>query len=308
MARTIDDTMRRMIGGTQVLRNANLDPLSDKQLKEFAPTIFAKGGIEGVTEKYGFVNSKIIIDAMRDSGFEPVEVRQSQRRGDEADYKMGFTKHMLKFRMAGLVGKVKRGDVVPQIVMLNSHDRSSGFQLWPGLFRLICENGLMVSESATVSPIKIPHTIRLAQNVVDQSKELIRCTDGVFRLRDDMLKFELSKQAQIKFATAALEFRPPRRAGIIEPDTLLIPRRKEDDKPDLWHVFNRVQENMLRGGNETTTADGRKAVTKGIGRIERDVEVNSALWSLAVQTIQKAAKSSKAATTRGKKAEAEALL
>jgi hypothetical protein len=286
----------KKIGNTKVLRNPSLDPISDRQLKEFAPTIFAKGGIPGVSEKYGFVNTKTIIDAMRDHKFDIVEVRQSQRRDLD---RMPFTKHMLKFRPTGMLGKVKRGDVVPQIVMLNSHDRSSGFHLYGGLYRLVCENGLMVSDGAEVTPIKVHHTARMVADVVDRSLELIKCADGIYRLRGDMLKTELSQKAALAFARQAVEFRPPR-AAVLAPETLLVPRRKEDEAFDLWHVFNRVQENMLRGGNETVTEDGRVVMTRGIGRIERDVEVNTKLWSLAVQTIAKASASAKKATAKSK--------
>jgi hypothetical protein len=52
-------------------------------------------------------------------------------------------------------------------------------------------------------------------------------------------------------------------------------------------VFNRVQENMIRGGAETVTGEGRHVSTKGIGRIERDVQVNAALWRLAVESVKK---------------------
>lgn len=288
-----------MIGGTQVLRNPNLDPLSDRQLKDFAPTIFAKSGRQDVSDKYGFVDSAKIINAMRDTGFDVVEVRQSKRRDSAL---MPWTKHMLKFRKTGVLKKVQRGDVVPQVVTLNSHDRSSGFQLYFGLFRCICNNGMLVSEGAAVEPIKIPHTLRMVENVVSQSQELIQGADGIFRLRDDMLATKLSPKQQIAFATAALEFRPPRRAGLVDPRTLLEVRRPEDDEGTLWHTFNRVQENMLRGGMATVTPDGRNVATRGIGRIERDVEVNSRLWSLAVQSIAKAAASSKKAVAAKKAA------
>lgn len=290
------------IGNTQVLRNPQLDPISDRQLKEFAPTIFAKGGMPGVSEKYGFVNTKTVIDAMRDTGFEIVEVRQSQRRDPG---RMPFTKHMLKFRPAGLIGKVKRGDVVPQVMMLNSHDRSSGFHLYAAMYRLVCDNGMIVSDGAEVTPIKVHHTIRMVENVIDRSLELIKCIDGVYRLRGDMLKTELTPKTALAFAKHAVTFRPPR-AAVLAPETLLVPRRKEDEAFDLWHVFNRVQENMLRGGNETVAEDGRVVMTRGIGRIERDVEVNTKLWSLAVQTIAKAQASSKKAGA--KKATADDLI
>lgn len=295
MAQTNIDAIK--IGNTQVLRNAQLDPISDRQLKEFAPTIFAKGGMPGVSEKYGFVNTKLVIDAMRDNGLEVVEVRQSKRRDVD---RMPFTKHMLKFRPAGVIGKIKHGDVVPQIVMLNSHDRSSGFHLYGGLYRLVCDNGMIVSDGAEVEPIKVHHSAKLVENVIERSLELVKCADGVYRLRGDMLKIMLTPKQALTFATNAMTFRPPR-AAVMAPETLLIPRRKEDEPLDLWHTFNRVQENMLRGGNETTTAEGRVVMTRGIGRIERDVEVNTKLWSLAVQTIAKAAASAKKASAASAK-------
>lgn len=298
------------IGNTEVLRLPDLAPLDDKQLKAFAPTIFAKSGMPGVSEKYGFVSTIDIIRAMRDTKMEVVEVRRSMRRDTD---RMPFTKHMLKFRPAGVVGKLRVGDVVPQVMMLNSHDRSSGFHLYAALYRMLCGNGLIVSDGAEVEPIKVHHTARMVQDITDRSLELVKCIDGVYRLRKDMMATTLTDRQQLAFAKHALEFRPPRTA-MLPAETLLVPRRPEDNAADLWHVFNRVQENMLRGGNETTTEDGRTVMTRGIGRIERDVEVNTKLWALAVQTIAKAASSSKAAVagkktppagkkTAGKKAE-----
>ncbi len=284
------------IGGTRILRNPQLEPLEDAQLKRFAPTIFAKKAIQGVSESYGHVATFEIIEAMRDSGYACVEVRQSQRR-DET--RMPWTKHMLKFRREGkLKTLMKAGDVVPQVIMLNSHDRSSGFHLYAGMYRLVCSNGLMVSDGQFVEPIKIRHSIHMISNIVERSRELIKGADGVYAIREQMLGIQLPEKQAIAFATRALDFRPPRRRGQLDPGTLLTVHRTEDKPNDLWHVFNRVQENMLRGGNETTTEGGRSVQTKGIGRIERDVQVNSALWGLAVETLNKAG----GKTTRNKRA------
>ena len=290
-----------LVGNTQILRNANLDPLSDRQLKQFAPTIFAESGIEGVSERYGHVSTIDIINAMRKNGFEPVEVRQSKRRAEE---RMAYTKHMLKFRQKGDVRKLTVGDVVQQAVMLNSHDRSSGFHLYHGLFRLICSNGMLVGDSANVEPIKVHHTVRLVQDIVERSIALIEHGENVLDLRKTMLKTILNERQVNQFAVAALEFRPARRKGVMEPAALLEVRRPEDNKSDLWHIYNRVQENMLRAGNETATETGRMTRTRGIGRIERDVSVNTKLWSLAVQTIEKARKAAAkgAPAKRAKKA------
>jgi hypothetical protein len=301
---TIDNTIR--MGGTKILRNPDLLPLEDAQLKRFAPTIFAKRPIEGVSDNYGFVNTFDIIKAMRDSGYPCVEVRQSQRR-DES--KMPYTKHMLKFKHPSTMkALLKRGDVIPQVVMLNSHDRSSGFHLYYGMFRILCMNGLIVSTGELVEPIKVRHSLSMVADIVERSRELIRGADGVYRLREDMLKTMLSDKQAIQFASKALEFRPPRRAGILEPATLLTVRREEDRSNDLWHVFNRVQENMMRGGSATLTENGRAVQTKGIGRIERDVQVNSALWSLAVEGLDKYGKGKPTAKRSKKQLTAEEIL
>lgn len=281
----MNDASLMRIGGTQVLRNPDLLPLEEPQLKRFAPTIFAKRGIDGVSDLYGHVSTIDIVRAMRDNGFECVEVRQSQRRDLS---RMPWTKHMMKFKPKGTIKSfMKVGDVVPQAIMLNSHDRTSGFHLYMGMYRLVCSNGLIVSESSLVEPIRIRHSASLVKDVVERSQQLIKGADGVYELRSQMLKVGLSVAAMRQFATAALEFRPPRRSGLMDADTLLEVRRPDDKHNDLWHVFNRVQENMLRGGNATTTPEGRTVQTKGIGRIERDVQVNSALWGLAVSKLGK---------------------
>lgn len=304
MAKDLDNLMR--IGGTAVLRNPDLLPLEDGQLKRFAPTIFAKRPVEGVSDNYGFVNTHDIIKAMRDSGYACVEVRQSQRRDEE---RMPFTKHMLKFRSEGTIkALMKRGDVIPQVVMLNSHDRSSGFHLYFGMFRVLCSNGLIVSDGSLVEPIRVRHSLAMVQDIVNRSKELIKGADGVYALRENMLRTAMTDKQAVAFAVKALEHRPPRRAGVLDPKTLLEARRPEDARMDLWHVFNRVQENMMRGGAATVTEDGRKVTTKGIGRIERDVQVNSALWELAVSTGAKLGGATTPRRTRARDMSADEVL
>lgn len=305
MSTNLDNVMK--IGGTSVLRNPDLLPLETPQLKRFAPTIFAKSAIEGVSDNYGMVKTFEIIAAMKENGYDCVEVRQSRRR-DEG--RMPYTKHMVKFRRAGTVkAALKRGDVIPQVVMLNSHDRSSGFHLYAGMFRVLCENGLIVSDGQFVEPIKVRHSLAMVQDIVEKSRELIKGADGVYSIREEMLKVSLTDKEARMFASKALEHRPPRRSGVLEPATLLIPRRDEDKPNDLWHVFNRVQENMMKGGAATITEAGRNVQTKGIGRIERDVQVNSALWTLAVDALNKKGKGTPATKkSAARKASVEEVL
>ncbi|MNY58986.1 hypothetical protein D3C86_1953870 [compost metagenome] len=67
----------------------------------------------------------------------------------------------------------------------------------------------------------------------------------------------------------------------ITPAQLLVPRRLEDDSPDLWSAYNRVQENLTQGGLHGRTATGRRHSTRPIQGIDQNLKINRALWILA---------------------------
>lgn len=272
-----------------VLRNPNLDVISMDQLRRYSPAVFAKEAHESVSDRYGFIPTFKVLEHMHKAGFVPVEVRNYQRRDP---LRMRFTKHMIRFRQSGQLAARTVGDVVPQVVMLNSHDRSSPYQLYGGLFRLICSNGLLVADSAMVAPIKLRHTLQLAENVVEASAGIIKSMKNVFQHVDVMRKIQLTEKEQKRFAADALALRPESGAGIIESSALLTPRRAEDNGADLWHVFNRVQENLLKGGLSGKTGEGRMVRTAEIKAINRDIEYNAGIWGLAMGVIAKASKSS----------------
>lgn len=273
-----------------VLRNPKLETISNEALRKYAPAIFVKEPHADVSARYGFIPTFQILEGMHDNGYEPVEVRNYHRRKSSA---LQHTKHMIRFRQAGALDVRKVGDVVPQIVLINSHDRSSRFELYGGLFRLACLNGLLVSEGAQVQPVVVRHTTNVVEDVVAISERIIKQHANVFKYIDLMRKTKLTERAQLGFAKAALAIRPDR-PGIILPNALLAPRRSDDAGPDMWSVFNRVQENLTKGGIEGHTANGRRTVTTEIRSIDADLKLNAGMWSLAMEAISKASASSKA--------------
>jgi hypothetical protein len=89
----------------------------------------------------------------------------------------------------------------------------------------------------------------------------------------------------------------PDRAGVIDSAQLLRVRRPEDEGLSVWSVFNRAQENLMRGGLAGVTPNNRAIVTRGITGVNGDMDVNMGMWHLAVEAISKAQASS-AATVR----------
>ena len=62
---------------------------------------------------------------------------------------------------------------------------------------------------------------------------------------------------------------------------LLTCRRVDDLRDDLWSVFNRIQENVLRGGLSRRSPTGRLVRSRRITSIREDVRLNSWLLDLA---------------------------
>jgi hypothetical protein len=46
-------------------------------------------------------------------------------------------------------------------------------------------------------------------------------------------------------------------------------------------VFNRVQENLIKGGVAGRAATGRRTTTRAVGGVTENVKLNKALWTLA---------------------------
>ena len=60
-------------------------------------------------------------------------------------------------------------------------------------------------------------------------------------------------------------------------DRLLSTRRQEDVAPTLWTVYNRVQENLLKGMPSDRYAPASRAVTG----LDAGADINRQLWALA---------------------------
>lgn len=62
---------------------------------------------------------------------------------------------------------------------------------------------------------------------------------------------------------------------------VLRAQRSDDVGQDLWRVFNRTQENLVRGGVRGRAATGRRIRTRAVTGISENVGLNRALWTLA---------------------------
>jgi hypothetical protein len=85
----------------------------------------------------------------------------------------------------------------------------------------------------------------------------------------------------LRFGERGVEDIGGHRPAPVAAEQLIEARRPEDIGNSLWTTFQRVQENVIRGGRTGRSAQGRRLQTRPVGSIDRGVSLNRALWMLA---------------------------
>ncbi|CAM6881555.1 DUF945 domain-containing protein [Enterobacter intestinihominis] len=96
-----------------------------------------------------------------------------------------------------------------------------------------------------------------------------------------MASLLLPPPAKHALANAALKYRFGEDHQPVTVSQLLTSRRREDCSDDLWTVYQRVQENLMKGGLSGRTAQGKSSRTRAVTGIDGDVKLNRALWVMA---------------------------
>src|SRR5436309_9986784 len=120
--------------------NSSLETLDNDALRRCAPSIFAGQAQPGVSHRYSFLPTSEVVEAMRADGWAPVQAFEQRIRVAE---RQGFQKHVIRFQRLDHIENHTLGHR-PEVVLLNSHDRSSAYQLHAGIFRLVCSNGMII--------------------------------------------------------------------------------------------------------------------------------------------------------------------
>jgi hypothetical protein len=270
----------RFARNTRVLRGDQT--LSEDQMRAAAPSVFAEGKHVSRSERYTYIPTIDVLRGLRKEGFEPFMVAQGASR---VEGKAEFTKHMIRMRHAG---QVQTRPEANEIILINSHDGASSYQMLAGLFRYVCCNGLVVGE--VVEDIRIPHKGNIQGEVIEGAFRVLDEFEVVNQRTEAMKALQLQPPEEMAFAHAALALRfgegRADEAGSVLPapvtaEQLIEARRREDSGPSLWNTFQRVQENVMRGGLPGRSAQGRRLQTRPVGSIDRGVSLNRALWMLA---------------------------
>lgn len=265
--------------------------LTNAEIAAKAPATFAKKPSKRVSERYGFIPTTQIVEALRAAGFVPVSaVAQRSYKGSDNDK---FGRHTLRFRLAnGNMSKPQVGDVIPEVIVSGSHNGRTRFVLRAGLYRLVCANGMTVATS-NFGEINVRHSPGVLETVTKAASTVIKDAVASLKVVSAMQSVKLDDKTATQFAKKALGIRyraSKEETAPVQPEAILAVRRKEDEGMDLWRVFNRCQEALTKGGMDGVAASGRRVHVRQLTSTGRDAQVNYDLWQLALDHLKKARK------------------
>jgi hypothetical protein len=231
------------------------------------------------SSRYGFISTHDMLTPFRDAGYDVTNslvIRTRRSKNRPASEAAPYVKHLVRLRHRE--APVLPGMVYPEVIVINSHNGTSKFSVLAGLFRMICSNGLIVTD-ANFGGISIAHTRLRASLALDAVKELTHSAQLTgTKYIGDMMQKKMSMPEALDFAESL--------GTPYRPEDLIMVRRPEDHERNLWTTFNVIQENLTKGGSRPINPNGRLRRASPIRSIDRTVTMNTNLWSRAVEYLE----------------------
>lgn len=273
------------INGVAIRENR---PLTRSELLQVVPSVFQANAHESRSERFAPVPTIDVIDRLAQENYFPMFAVQSKVRNAS---KREFTKHMLRFRAPG-----KQEGEANEIILVNANDGTSTYQLIAGQFRFVCQNGLVMGDLQYNN--KIYHKgANIMDDVIEGVYEVVKNFDAIEQYKGEMQRIDLTPKEREQFATAAY-FLKEGMPEVGEPiqylynPLQLLSRRgiNSQDQYDnsLYSTFNTVQQHVMQGGQTGFSSTGRRRTTRSLTGIDKNIDFNSKLWSLAASLVDKA--------------------
>jgi Domain of unknown function (DUF932) len=275
-------------------RNSNNQELSSERIQQLAPAVFSSSKAQHLTERYVSLDTSDLIPVMLDYGYVPVQAAQKVSRVKTDDV-LSHNSHLLSFAHRSVLGGTQeQSDVRPEITLYNSHDGSSSVQLYAGVFRFICSNGIVAGDGFSS---RMYHSKSGLNGFEDMLKSTIESLPKMMSRIQALKQVQLDGHKQYSLALRGLETRwdlydsaiQMKKGSYADTTTAknaLRVNRFGDSSSDAFTVLNRVQEAVMRGRTyvRSVTEDDqlgflRKA--RAVNAVKESIRINSELWDIA---------------------------
>jgi len=130
------------------------EALDNEALYRHVPSVFAREAHDSRSDRYVYVPTIEIVEGLRKEGWFPFFAVQSVPRDGS---RHGHAKHMLRLRRDDGLGKPEAAEVI----IVNSHDGTSAYQMFAGMLRFVCTNSMIAGER--FEEVRVPHTRLIGQ-------------------------------------------------------------------------------------------------------------------------------------------------
>lgn len=270
-------------------RSRSDQALSIEDIHQRAPAAFSATKADHLSDRYISLTTASIIPVMKDYGFDVVQAAQKRsRKANSADHGT----HLLAF--ADTTQSFEDG-TRPEIVLYNSNDGSSSVRLFAGVYRMICSNGIVAGEGFESRTF---HTKKLL-TFEDNLRHIVSTLPTMMARVEKMKQVRLDHDQVHDMAVKAVATRwdsfinDDKRGAFATASTVndvLRQQRLEDVGNDAWLVFNKMQENIVRGNAFIRSVteqfpQGTMRKARPINSIKEAVRINRELWDIAEAAI-----------------------
>ena len=281
-----------------------------KIVADFAPASLTTRAAPTVSSRYSFINSAKALDILASYGFHPTAAQQ-QRSRDKS--KAPYAAHMLRFQNEAY----RTSEGIPELLLLNSHNRRTSLGLGQGFFRYACSNNVVLATSGIFQRLRHNAATEAAfENLVkEKAAGLPETMARIERLQNRELPFELRPRLVAdmceargwKFSSMDFDGKFKKSPGAATNQTyftsstlhdLLTSRRDADNRSTVWNIFNRVQECFCSANNgfkpvrvvstSTKYPEGRLRIARSIRSIAGNTALNAKLFDIAEGALEHA--------------------
>ena len=257
---------------------STINTISLPELKAAMPQAFVNAPSSRVSKKYSFIPTSVILEDLDKLGWKIREIKNPKYKSS-ANQLHG--KHMVRLFNPDIHITSGADRNFVEIALYNSSNGLSKFKMEVGIFRFVCENGMVV-KSEDFGSINMRHAGYSFETLKASIDEMITRLPELAGKINQFSAKELTTTEIQGLAKAAYDLRSNGRVPNAEElAEILKVRRPEDEGNSLWVVFNRIQESVIRGGQMFTDARGRLRTQKPIINIDKSLKMNQELWALA---------------------------
>ncbi len=251
----------------------------------FDSPVLASEPCSRVSDDYKFMSTIEVVNRLQDDGWRTMAVQHTNKRNKA---KISHSKHRVIMAPPGDFTESITGGTSPRLVIQNAHDGSSALRFMLGLFRMICSNGMIVTQSM-LENMRLIHKNSHSGSLDEILNRFGESWEATGKTIDQWRGITLDSAEAAVFAKEAYRLRHP---GIAEDDIganhlqLIKSVRDEDSTDSLWHRFNTVQEHLTNGGYSIAApgVQNRRQGARAIRGASADTKMNRGLWNLASET------------------------